>query len=112
MSTDVLNVSVGQHLWIAVYPPDNQYYVQRKPTLVHKGEGKLADRWEVTACFGGSKDIGQYFAILALIASEEATQLFTSYVEKAIETGDWRGVPWLPKGTEVYDKVVVTRGGQ
>lgn len=112
VSVDLLNVPPGQSLWIVVYPPDHQYYLQRKPILVRKEEGKSARSWDATACFGSEKDIGQNFAILALLADEEATDIFTKYVEKAIETDEWRGVPWLPKGTEIYARVTVTRGSQ
>jgi hypothetical protein len=56
---------------------------------------------------GGPDDYGRDFDILAVVATKPASTEFHRYFEE--DSASLLGLPWLPAGTTVADRITVTR---
>jgi hypothetical protein len=102
------DISVGQDLWIMIYPHGaNRYYPQDKHDLpiVTMANGD----WSAQANIGSDADSGLEFKIFAVLADEKANKAIIDYLDQCKLNGSWLGMEKLPDGAMLYDEVSVTR---
>jgi hypothetical protein len=102
-------LSDDRSIWVLVAPhglEEYLYHPQNGPA-----EKSYGGTWEAQIFVGleDPVDYGRRFDIYAVTADEMAKQGFEEYFRNARNTGSWPGLPSLPDGTKIEDKVTVTR---
>lgn len=95
------DLAPGSEVWIVVYPAQEAAYWPQFCVAVRKGQFKAS------AQFGRSetKDIGEKFILLIIMASQYASILFHGFRGK----GATRGLSTLPPDTQTLARIIVTR---
>src|ERR1022692_776923 len=70
-----------------------------------------AGGWTSQTFVGSGGDAGKQFQILAVTADAAAVNTITGYLARAHQSGNYPGLPQLPAGARLYDKVPVIRQG-
>lgn len=97
----VKEIPAGQQLWIIVTPRQPaDYYPQDQAAFVQPG-----GNWSSLTFIGADADSGKAFEILAVLVDSEARAFIVDY----LHSGNQNGMPGLPPGAKVLDKVSVTR---
>ncbi|MDQ1293747.1 MAG: hypothetical protein QG608_1628 [Actinomycetota bacterium] len=68
-------------------------------------------RWtSPTVYIGRDTDAGEHIDVIAVVADKAASGVFSAYLRDGLKTGDFPGIPQLPKGALEYDRVETVRG--
>jgi len=95
----------GHHPWLVVYShKSGRYYPQNEPAQI-----TLKGDWSSIIFLGLPDTVGEEFDILVTIPRGEALRIFEEYLNTGKRTGSWPGLNYLPEGTDIYDRVMVTR---
>lgn len=95
------NITNGQTVWVLIYPHTaNKYYPQNEVDN---------ENWNLQAQFGGDKDVGNRFDVIAVMADQSAQNELQAYYDSCIKTGSWPGLLNLPNSARELDRVTVTR---
>ncbi|HML22697.1 MAG TPA: hypothetical protein PKD09_13680 [Aggregatilinea sp.] len=100
------HVPDDQTLWLVVVPhANNRYYPANKPV-----DMQISGEWASLVYFGLPETSGESFDVLAVLLDEQGRSDFEDYVNWCKTNNSWAGYDRLPAGTEVYDRITVTRG--
>jgi len=77
----------GQRIW-AIVKVDDGHYPQLSALDVPPGGGL----WALSVLFGKDDDVGKPFTLLVVLASPEAHEAFTAWIERGRATGDYPGM--------------------
>lgn len=93
----------GQRIWIVVYPHTAYKYYPQGEAYVKN------ERWSLPypVRLGDPENVSVQFDVIAALANESAQEEFRTYLENQSNNGLW--MRKLPNGTEVYDRITVTR---
>jgi hypothetical protein len=95
-------------LWPVLYTQRvNRHYPQNGPIIVDE-----AGRWDSRFFIGQPIEIGRSFVIELVQASPQAHSQLIDYQIEAGKSEHWPGLPELPEGSTVCDRVTVIRGRQ
>ncbi|MBC8030112.1 MAG: hypothetical protein H7Z16_08365 [Pyrinomonadaceae bacterium] len=93
----------GHKIWIMVYPPTiRRFYPQGEAALTH-------NTWSVKAHTGLMQEAGRTFEIYAVLVNESAHNALNFYAVRASETNVSPGMPDLPEGAVICQRIQVTR---
>lgn len=97
-----------RYLWIVLQPKSVPKYFPQPYTVTPGVDGKFETRVRFGA--GPDTDKGEKFSILAVVASREASDKFTRYLEEGErEGGNFPGLDSLPDGTKIAQQITVVR---
>ncbi|MGZ4881337.1 MAG: hypothetical protein ACXV3U_04470 [Halobacteriota archaeon] len=103
------NIKRGQQVWVILHPvPNGAYYpadraVDNSVTLYANNE------WTTSAYFGQENEAGIRYEILAVVANQQAQNVFQDYLYQSNASKSWAGLTTLPDGAVPYDSITVTR---
>ncbi len=102
-------LSDGRSIWVVVAPNGLREYLYHPQ--IGPAEKSYGGAWEAQIFVGldDPADYGRRFDIYAVTGDEIAKQRFEEYFRNARNTGSWPGLPSLPDGTKIEDKITVTR---
>lgn len=98
------NIPEGQQLWIAIYPQTAFKYYPQNPVNI-QSDGS----WNVPAQFGGEKNVGEKFNIVAVLADKNAQKDLNTYMDFSENASSWSGMRELPDGTTKITNLTVIR---
>ena len=85
-------------------PGSSHFNPQPQAAVINPAGG-----WTSQTFVGSGGDAGKQFQILAVTADAAAVNTITGYLARARQTGNYPGLPQIPAGATVYDKVPVIR---
>ena len=99
----------GRSIWVVVAPDGLREYLYHPQ--IGPAEKSYDGAWQAQIFVGldDPSDYGRQFDIYAVTGDEIAKQRFEEYFRNARNTGSWPGLPSLPDGTQIEDKITVTR---
>lgn len=101
IDTTPINNTSGKELWFAVSPIDvPRIYIQDKRYFKNG----------IDAYVGLEEDRGLGFRIYAILADKSADATIQDDLDRSKALLSWIGYKTLPKGAEINDWVIVTRG--
>ena len=103
----VQNLPPGQKIWVFTQNPGSSDLNPQPQAAVINSAGS----WTSQTFVGSSGDAGKQFQILVVTANATAVNTITSYLATARQTGNYPGLPQIPAGAQLYDKIPVTRQG-
>jgi hypothetical protein len=101
----VQNLPPGQKIWVFTQNPGSSDLNPQPQAAVINSAGS----WTSQTFVGSSGDAGKQFQILVVTANATAVNTITSYLATARQTGNYPGLPQIPAGAQLYDKIPVTR---
>jgi len=100
-----LEIPRDDKLWPVLYLNRvNRHYPQNGPLVIDE-----TGKWESTFFIGQPKEIGRSFVIELVQANPQAHSEFISYQTEAGWRRSWPGLPELPAGSTVCDRMTVIR---
>jgi len=96
----------GWSLWVIVYPHNSQRYYPQRPVEIRSDNS-----WRVVARFGQDslEANGKIFDVSIYLASSQTDRELREYIKEADRTGYWSGMPSVPNGLTLLDRVTVIR---
>jgi hypothetical protein len=94
----------SKDIWVLLHPQDDRYYPQSDHTNTSfKRDGE----WQVVTRFGG--DQGEAYDLIVYETTPEASEFFSSTIEKWKETEEYPGLETaeIPEGAKEVDRIVV-----